>query len=106
MTELSVITDYDDHPRVRGARHHRRDVRVLGDGRGLVTIGTGLAGRTELSVETVSGDPGRGAGRELILGGLADVPTGTRVFAQVAPGNAASVRAFLPAGSPRSAARS
>ncbi len=97
-TALPVVTDFDDHPRVSAARRHRRDVRVLGDERGLVTIGTGLAGRTELTVEVVSGDPGTGAGRELILGGLADVPTGTRVFAQVAPGNAASVRAFLACG--------
>lgn len=95
---------YDDHPRVVRARHHRRGVRVLGDARGLVTIGTGLVGRTELSVElggrAVGASTGgeRGAGRRLILGGLATLPPTELVFAQVAPGNAASLRAFLACG--------
>lgn len=92
---LSTTTAYDDHPRVRRARHHRDEVEVRGDERGLVTIGTGLVGRTELSVEVVNSGHSAGAGRALILGGLASVPEHTFVFAQVAPGNAASVRAFL-----------
>jgi hypothetical protein len=95
---LPETTDFDDHPRVRRARHHRHGVRVLGDERGLVTIGVGLAGRTELSVEVVAADHSAGVGRQLILGGVADVPTDALVFAQVAPGNAASVRAFLSCG--------
>lgn len=45
---------WDDHPRVRHARALRDDVRVFGDERGLVTLATGLAGRTELSVEVTS----------------------------------------------------
>jgi hypothetical protein len=89
--------DVDDHPRVRRAREHRCDVRVLGDERGLVTIGTGLAGRTELSVE-LTGARAPGDGRALVAAGLASVPAGSPVFAQVAPGNAASLRAFLAAG--------
>ena len=98
-TEPLPETDrYDDHPRVVRARHHRRSVRVLGDPTGLVTIGTGLVGRTELSVE-LTGDRGNsGAGRALILGGLATVSSSELVFAQVAPGNAASLRAFLACG--------
>ncbi len=95
---LPVTADHDGHQRVSRARHHRRDVEVFGDERGLVTIGTGLAGRRELSVEVVSGDHGIGVGRTLILGALADVPIDTWVFAQIAPGNAASVRAFLACG--------
>jgi hypothetical protein len=96
---LRERTDLDDHPRVARARHHRRDVRVLGDERGLVTLGTGLVGRREMSVELF--DPqtaSRGAGRELIRQALGLVPADAPVWAQVAPGNAASLRAFLRCG--------
>ena len=89
---------YDDHPRVIRARHHRHSVNALLDGTGLVTIGAGLVGRTELSVELTCAARGAGAGRALILGGLATVSAGELVFAQVAPGNAASLRAFLACG--------
>lgn len=87
------------HPRAVRARHHRRDVEVLGDERGLVTIGRGLADRWELSVELFDGVAhGRGAGRALVAAGLAAAPAGEWVWAQVAPGNAASLRTFLAAG--------
>lgn len=95
---LDETDAFDDHPRVVRARHHRRDVRVFGDGRGLVTIGQGLVGRTELSVELTGSSAGSGDGRMLILGGLAHVAATEVVFAQVAPGNAASLRAFLACG--------
>lgn len=86
---LAVTDEYDDHSRVVYARQMRDRVRVLGDDRGLVPIGAGLVGRTELSVEVVDGSAGGGAGRSLILAGLATVPPHQFVFAQVAPGNAA-----------------
>jgi hypothetical protein len=89
---------FDWHPRVARARHHRRDVRVLGDDRGLVCIGVGLVGRTEVSVEVTRVGVGGGAGRQLVLGALAVLPAGELVFAQVAPGNAASLRVFLACG--------
>lgn len=95
---------YDDHPRVVRARHHRRGVNVFGDATGLVAIGSGLVGRTELSVELTGAATGgitggmSGTGRMLILGGLATLPATELVFAQVAPGNAASLRAFLACG--------
>ena len=74
-------------------------MKVLGDEQGLVTLGTGLVGRLELSVELLAtATPGTGAGRRLIEAGLGWVPAGAPVWAQVAPGNAASVRAFLHAG--------
>jgi hypothetical protein len=92
---LSERTDLDDHPRVERARHHRRDVRVLGDHRGFVTIGRGLVDRVELSVELLDYAHGTGAGRQLINEGLRTVGADELVFAQVAPGNAASLRAFL-----------
>ncbi|HEX2134132.1 MAG TPA: N-acetyltransferase [Actinophytocola sp.] len=94
---LPERTDLDGHPRVRYARALRRDVRVHGDERGLVTLATGLAGRREVSVE-LTGPGERGVGRGLIGDALRLVPAGEPVFAAVAPGNARSLRAFLAAG--------
>lgn len=88
-----------DHPRIRRAEQHRRDVRVSADAHGLVTIGRGLVDRWEISVELFDGVPhGRGAGRALIDTGLAMLPEGEAIWAQVAAGNTASLRAFLGAG--------
>jgi hypothetical protein len=92
--------DLEDHQRVRRARHHRRDVLVYADDDGLVVLGRGLVGRHEMSVELF--DPaatgGAGHGRRLIRAGLAALAPGTRCWAQVSPGNAASLRAFLACG--------
>ncbi len=91
--------DLDDHPRVVRSREHRADVAVFGDDTGFVTIGNGLVGRLEISVELLPGvDHGANAGRRLIEAGLGHVPDGAFVWAQVSPGNAASLRAFLAAG--------
>jgi hypothetical protein len=96
---LPARCDLDDHPRVRRARQHRRDVEVFGDERGLVTLGRGVVGRLELSIERSSTRPGgHGDGRALVEAGLAAAPDGALVWAQVAPGNAASLRAFLSGG--------
>jgi hypothetical protein len=94
---LPVRADLDGHPRVRHARALRREVRVHGDERGLVTLANGLAGRRELSVE-LAGPGDRGVGRGLIANALGLVPAGEPVFAAVAPGNTRSLRAFLAAG--------
>ncbi len=58
---------------------------------GLLTIGRGLARRVEVSIEVESAARSSGLGRAL-------PPPGEAVFAQISPGNAASVRAFLSAG--------
>ena len=89
-------TDADDHPRVKYARQYRSDVVVYGDERGLVTIGAGLAGRRELSVEADTHN--RGLGTELIAEAVGLVPAGELLFAAVSPGNARSLRAFLSLG--------
>jgi hypothetical protein len=94
---LPERTDLDDHPRVVRSRAHRRDVHVYGDETGLVTIGRGLVDRLEVAVE-VLGTRSPGTGRRLIGEALALVPAGEVVFAHVAPGNAASLRAFLSCG--------
>jgi hypothetical protein len=91
--------DLGSHPRVRRAARYRQDVEVYGDDIGMVVVGTGLAGRRELAIELF--DPataGRGHGRRLIRAGLARIGPGARCWAQVAPGNAASLRAFLAVG--------
>ncbi len=90
--------DLGDHPRVRRAIAHRRDVEVYGDDAGLVVLGHGLVGRRELSVELFDPAGGGGHGRRLIAAGLGRLDPGERCWAQVAPGNAASLRAFLACG--------
>jgi hypothetical protein len=92
-------TDLDGHPRVRRAAGYRTDVRVHADDVGLLVLGRGLAGRQELSVELLDlTASSHGHGRRLIRAGLAEVAPGERCWAQVAPGNAASLRAFLACG--------
>lgn len=94
--QLEERDDLEDHPRVVRARRHRDDVRVLSRDEGFVTLGRGLAGRLEVSVEVEPGARGAGLGRSLAVAArcLVDEP----LFAQVSPGNSASVRAFLAAG--------
>jgi hypothetical protein len=97
--DLPERSDLEDHPRVVRSRDHRREVRVYGGDGGLFTLGIGLVGRLELSVELLDvSTANRRRGRALITEGLALVPDGALVWAQVAPGNAASLRAFLGAG--------
>lgn len=91
-----VRTDLDDHPRVRLARSLRDDVVVHATDLGLVTLGRGLGGLPELSIEV--SEPRHGHGRTLIAAALGLVPAGEPVLACVAPGNAASLRAFLAGG--------
>jgi hypothetical protein len=90
-----------DHPRADRARRRRRDVRAfaLPDGAGVVTVGRGLADRWELALEVESpSSGGRPRGRGVIAASLGLVPEGEPLFAQVSPGNARSLRAFLAAG--------
>jgi len=98
LDQLDDLHDLDDHPRVQRARHHRRHVRVIGDDLGFVTIGQGLVDRTEVSIELTSAEHGAGTGRRLLAAALATIDADQWVFAQVAPGNAASLRLFLACG--------
>lgn len=94
--QLRPNPDLATHPRVAYAHQRRRDVRAYGASDGLVTVGTGLAGQREISVEVSGGSAVRG--RDLIELALTMVPATEVVFAAVSPGNARSLRAFLHCG--------
>jgi GNAT superfamily N-acetyltransferase len=89
-----------DHPRVARALLHRTDVRVwtTSDGAGLLTVGRGVAGRWEVSLEVEPACRGRGLGSALAAAARSLLPGGAPLWAQVAPANTASLRAFLAAG--------
>jgi GNAT superfamily N-acetyltransferase len=90
-----------EHPRVARALAHRTGVRVwtTPDGAGLLILGRGVCGRWEAALEVAPAARGRGLGTALAAAAPAlvsddDVP----LWAQVAPANTASLRAFLGAG--------
>ena len=97
--DLDPVEDLD-HPRVQRALHHRRHVRVwtTPDGAGLVTLGRGVAGRWETSLEVAPAARGRGLGTALAGAAASLVPDGAPLWAQVAPANTASLLPFLAAG--------
>lgn len=95
---LPARDDLEMHPRVKHARTLRGDVRVYGDERGLVTRGIGIGGHVEVSVEVTPDKRNQGIGRQLVRCALSLVEPGQTVVAEVAPGNAQSLRAFLVAG--------
>lgn len=86
--------------RVARARAHRSDVRIFtdDDAGGVVILGRGLAERREVSLEVHPRRRGRGIGTALARAARGLVPDGEPLYAQVAPGNVASLRAFLRAG--------
>ena len=85
------------HPRIARAMRYRDDVRAWRANGGLVLIGRGVASRSEVAIEVDPGCRGNGLGRALACAARNLVPGGP-VWAQIAPANAASVRAFLAAG--------
>jgi hypothetical protein len=85
------------HPRALRARQYRTDVRAWTCGPGLLLLGRGLAGRWEAAVEVDEGARGNGLGRSLATAARHLVPEGRPVWAQIAPANATSLRAFLAA---------
>ena len=95
-----VLTPESDlaHPRIVRAMRYRDDVRAWRADGGVVLIGRGIASRWEAAIEVDSGHRRRGLGRTLAAAARHLVPDGMPVWAQIAPANAASVRAFLAAG--------
>lgn len=86
------------HPRVARALRHRDNVMAWTADGGIVLLGRGVAGRWEVAIEVEPGRRGQGLGRELAAAARHLIPAGVPLWAQISPGNAASVRAFLAAG--------
>lgn len=97
---LQLLREVPDHPRVHRSLTYRREVRVWRHtpSGGLVIAGRGLAGRLEVSVELAPEVRGKGGGISLAAVARAVGEGQEPVYAQVAPGNVASLRAFLSAG--------
>jgi GNAT superfamily N-acetyltransferase len=96
LTEIDTAAPV--HPRLGRALRYRDDVRAFETAGGLLTLGRGVAGRWEVSVEVDPGSRGRGLGAALATAARHLVPADATLWAQIAPGNAASVRAFMHAG--------
>jgi hypothetical protein len=95
---LIPTTEPPDNERVRRARHLRSDVRFFSppNDSSVVTLGVGLAGRLELSLEVSSErERNSGLGRHLVQAAVARIPADQAVFAGVAPGNSRSLRCLL-----------
>jgi GNAT superfamily N-acetyltransferase len=86
------------HPRVARALRYRENVRAWQADGGIVLLGRGVAGRWEVGIEVDPGRRGKGLGRELAVAARHLIPEHAGLWAQISPGNAASVRAFLAAG--------
>lgn len=98
--EIERRDDMYQHTRVADALVNRENVELYSDkyGQSILVVGEGLAGRRELSVRVPASQRRAGTGRRLVQGALALTPKGRPLFAQVAAGNAASLRAFYNAG--------
>ncbi len=96
---VKLIAEADPaHPRISRALRYRDDVRTWqGDG-GVLLLGRGAGGRWEVAIEVDADHRGHGVGRSLATAARHLVPGGAPLWAQIAPGNAASVRTFLAAG--------
>ena len=92
--------DAYDHPRVERASRYRHETRVFvaDDAAAVVVVGRGVCDRWELGFEVAPDARGRGLGRTLVGAAAGLVPAGEPLWAQVAPGNAASLRARVAAG--------
>ena len=88
------------HARVDRALLHRTDVRVwtTADDAAVLVLGRGRANRWEVGVEVAPQARGRGLGTALVAAAPSLVPDRAPLWAQVAPANTASLRAFLAAG--------
>jgi hypothetical protein len=88
------------HPRVARARRYRSNVSVWSDERQRVAVilGQGLAGRWEISLDIDASYRGQAVASAAVAAARRLLPSDVPMWAQVAAGNAASLRAFLSAG--------
>jgi hypothetical protein len=98
--ELLPRDDMNDHPRVARSSQYREGLRVFSDRdeAGVLMLGRGLAGRAEVSIEVDPAHRDRGLGRTMAAAARRLIRQDEPLFAQVTPGNVASLRAFLAAG--------
>ena len=92
--------DGHDHPRVERASRYREDMRVFAadDDAAVLVVGRGVCGRWELGFEVAPDARESGLGRKVARAAVGLVPAGEPLWGQVAPGNAASLRALAAAG--------
>jgi hypothetical protein len=96
---IELVAEADPaHPRIARALRYRDEVRAWQLAGGVVLLGRGPGGRWEVAVEVDANLRGHGLGRSLAAAARHLVPDGVPVWAQIAPANAVSVRAFLAAG--------
>lgn len=99
VADLDLVGGLDiTHPRAVRAQGYRTDLSVYTVDGGMVLVGRGFAGRWEVALEVDPVARGRGLGRRLASAAASLVPAGESLWAQVSPGNVASLRAFLAAG--------
>lgn len=98
LEPLAVTAGGALHPRLARAHRYRDDVRAWQADGGIVMLGCGVGGRWEVAVEVDQDRQGHGLGRRLALAARHLVPDGAPLWAQIAPGNVASMRAFLAVG--------
>jgi GNAT superfamily N-acetyltransferase len=99
-TEMLVSLSDAAHERVSRAERYREEIQTFTDPRGVsvVIFGRGLAHRREVSIELDEAARDRGFGRQLLRAARGLIPPDEFLFAQVAAGNAASLRSFAAAG--------
>ena len=92
--------DGHDHPRVERASRYRQEMRVFvaDDDAAVLVLGRGVCDRWEFGFEVLPGAQGRGLGRKVARAAAGLVPAGEPLWAQVAPGNVASLRTLSAAG--------
>ena len=92
--------DAYSHPRVERASRYRNTstIWVADDDAGVMVVGRGLCRRWEVGYEVAVEHRNEGLGRRLVAAAGGLVPPGEPLWAQVAPGNAASLRSTLAAG--------
>jgi GNAT superfamily N-acetyltransferase len=98
--DLTPAVGLDRHRRVARSLLYRDDLQVwtAQEGAGVLVLGRGLAGRREVAFEVDPARRNRGLGRLLVTAARHLTPAGEPLFAQVAPGNAASLRVVEAAG--------
>jgi hypothetical protein len=100
LPELITRDDLLDHPRLARSRRYRTELRCYSDvdDRALIVVGRGLAERQEMGIEVKQRFRGTGLGSILARATPRVASSDEPLFAQISPGNVASVRAFLAAG--------